>query len=66
MTRSTYALIEAYGVVGNLETCALIAPDESIKASTVADRQVGWRSPFRGCSKGFPAGYYLTIHSAYG
>jgi len=30
MTDSRYTPIEAYGVVGNLETCALVAPDGSI------------------------------------
>ena len=30
MAESGYAPIEAYGVVGNLETCALVAPDGSI------------------------------------
>ena len=30
MAESAYTPIEAYGVVGNLETCALVAPDGSI------------------------------------
>ena len=30
MVESEYSPIEAYGVVGNLETCALVAPDGSI------------------------------------